>query len=300
MNRTLRTALKVMAVLAALAAEPALAANCAVVSFSPGAPPTISYDPIKATQSATTTFTATLSGFAGNDKKYVLILTDADTGTPLRIGTTGPIYGITAGGSTVSFPRNTTAAGSGVAQSDKAITSVSFTVALPINSSGQDFVGGTQYTENLGYALQCYVANGSASGLDTGSAVSLTSSIASVLSIVTASPQTLSFGNFTTTSQTLQISLKSTSSMSVSVATANGSQMVLSGAVMPYPANSTIPYTMSFAGTPITTSAAQTVSRAGVGGNNFAFALTLPGGVPSGKLPGTYADVITLTIVPGP
>jgi hypothetical protein len=286
--------------LAALGAEPALAANCAVVSFSPGAPATITYDPIKATQSATTTFTATLSGFAGNDKKYILILTDADTGTPLRIGTTGPIYTITTGATTVSFPKNTTALSSGVAQTTSTTTSVPVTVALPVNSSGQDFVGGTQYTENLGYSLQCYAANGSSSGADTGSAASLTSTIASVLSIVTASPLTLNFGNFTTTTQTLQVSLKSTSTMSVSVSTVNGSQMVLSGAVSPFPTNSTIPYTMTFGGSAITTSSAQSVSRAGVGGTNFAFALTLPGGIPSGKLPGTYADVITLTIVPGP
>nr|WP_166180432.1 hypothetical protein [Altererythrobacter segetis] len=300
MNRTLRAVLVATSAATALGAEPALAANCANVSFSPGAPATITYDPIKATQSATTTFTATLSGFASNDKKYILILTDADTGTPLRIGTTGPIYTITSGATTVSFPKNTTAVSSGVAQSDKAVTSPSFTVALPVNSSGQDFVGGTQCTENLGYSLQCFFANGNSSGADTGSAVSLTTSIASVLSIVTASPQTLNFGNFTTTSQTLQVSLKSTSTMSVSVSTVNGSQMVLNGAVSPFPTNSTIPYTMTFAGSAITAGSPQTVSRAGVGGNTFAFALTLPGGVPSGKLPGTYADVITLTIVPGP
>ena len=278
---------------------PARAANCADVSFSPGSTPVISYDPIKGTQSATTTLNFTLSGNFRGYKTYRLIVTDAHTGTPLRIGATGPIYTVTQGGETVSFPLNSSADAL-VAEKSLSQSPQSLTVTLPVNSAGTDYVGGANYTENLGYSLVCYKMNDSPSVPDSGPAFAINTQIAKVLSIVTASPQTLNFGNFTTTSQALQVNIKSTSTMSVSVSTTNGSRMVLEGAVAPFPTNSVIPFTMSFGGSALAPNSSATVARGAVGGSNYAFVLALPEGIPSGKLPGNYSDVITLTIVPSP
>ena len=98
--------------------------------------------------------------------------------------------------------------------------------------------------------------------------------------------------------------MKSTSSLNVAVSStsytqSSVTQLVRSGAVTPYPANSVIPYSMTFNGASITPSAAlANHQRAGVLGSDYVLLLTLPG-VPSGKLAGSYSDTITLTITPG-
>jgi hypothetical protein len=125
-------------------------------------------------------------------------------------------------------------------------------------------------------------------------------SIKKVVSITTAGPQTINFGNFTTTSQQLQVGVKSTSSIDVNVQTANTNQMVLAGAVSPYPANSSIPYTMTLNGTTVSNGTSLTnQTRAGVAGMSWPLLLNLTGGLPSGKIAGTYSDTITLTLTPG-
>ena len=76
--------------------------------------------------------------------------------------------------------------------------------------------------------------------------------------------------------------------------------MVLAGAVSPYPTHSVIPYTMTLNGDAIANGTSLTNRpRAGVAGSNWPLVLTLPEGLPSGKLAGSYADTITLTLTPG-
>ena len=73
-----------------------------------------------------------------------------------------------------------------------------------------------------------------------------------------------------------------------------------SGAVTPFPANQSIPYTMTFGGAAITTATGlSNQTRAGVAGSNYPLVLNLTGGLPSGKLAGSYSDTVTLTITPG-
>jgi hypothetical protein len=105
---------------------------------------------------------------------------------------------------------------------------------------------------------------------------------------------------FTTTQQTLNISLKSTSSVNTSISTSHGNMMVRQGAVTPYPTNEAIPYTMTFnsISMPAAGLSNQNYARAGVGGESWPLILNLPS-LPTGKLAGLYQDVITLTLSAG-
>ncbi|MFM6932031.1 MAG: hypothetical protein ACKOUT_07290 [Novosphingobium sp.] len=283
-----------------LGANPALAACSATVS---SAPATLNYDPIKAVAATTTTFTVSISKGASSDDAFRLIFTDSATGSPLKVGTSGPQYAITDTiGQTVSFQSGTTAAGQSglntiVLASGNGTTSATYTVSLPVNST-TDFVGGNNFIENLGYSLQC-LKNNVVQSTGSGSLTSLNASITNVLSVVTASPQTLNFGNFTSASQTLQVGLKSTNSINVSVSSLNSSTMVLAGATPPYNSSNSIPYTMTFNGATLSSSGTNNVARASVTGSTYPFVMSLTGGVPSGKFSGVYADVITLTFTPG-
>ena len=288
---------------ATLAATPAHAALCAAVSIA-SSPATINYNPITAAAAVTTTFTVTVGNkVSTNDATFRLIFTDSASAATLNIGTAGPQYSIlNSGGQVVSFPSGSTALG------QPGVTAVSFTgvpltltytISLPVNS-GTDFTStATPFTENLSYSLMCYKGNGQSQGADAGSITSINSLITNVLSVITASPQTLNFGNFTTTSQNLNVNIKSTNTINVAVSTAKGSVMALNGAVAPYAANNSIPYTMTFNGAALASTATNNVVRASVAGANYPFALNLTGGLPTGKLAGTYSDVITLTITPG-
>ncbi len=286
-----------------LGAAPAWAANCAAITVATS-PPTIAFDPIKATGPVTATFTITVGAKVSNpDVSAILIFTDSVAATPLKIGAAGPQYTITnSGAQLVSFQSGTTAAIQSTITKipvSNASSNVTYTVSLPVNTT-VDYTGGTSFTENLSYSLQCYKSLGTtATGSDTGSLLNLTSTITNVLSVITASPQTLNFGNFTTTSQNLQVNIKSTNTINVAVSTANSSVMALAGAVAPYAANNSIPYTMTFNGAALASTATNNVVRASVTGANYPFALNLTGGLPTGKLAGTYSDVITLTITPG-
>ena len=176
--------------------------------------------------------------------------------------------------------------------------SLQFTV---LANTTEDFVGGASFTETLNYGIQCFQQNGNSNGTAgplTGPPVTVT--IPKLVSITTGSPATINFGSFSTATQTLQVGLKSTSSVNVTVATSNVNQMVLAGAVMPYPSNSVIPYTMSLDGVTVANgSSLSNRPRATVGGTNWPLILSLTGGVPSGKLAGGYSDTITLTLTPG-
>ena len=134
------------------------------------------------------------------------------------------------------------------------------------------------YSEALSFTIQCFQSNGTTSnGIDNATASGLTVSltIPKLISIVTASPSPINFGNFSATSAQSQITVKSTSTLNVSVTSSSFvqsslTQLVRSGAVTPYPANSVIPYTMKFnnvtiaPGTPLANH-----QRAGVSGSDL-------------------------------
>lgn len=295
---------------ALFASGTARAANCAsTVSFSPS---TVDFaqtwDPMITPTAQTLTFTGTFSNFASSSAKVKLIFLDNDSGSPIRLGSTGPKYTVTIGATTYAFPSGTsisaqsatiTIQGSG----SNANISQAFTVTVPANTSPvEDFVGGQTFSEALKFTLQCLKNNGDPTGdsnsLQSGPTISLT--IPKLVSLTTASPQTIDFGSFTTTTQQLNVGLKSTSSVNVTVATAKNNQMILAGAVTPYPSNSVIPYTMTLNGDTIANGTSLTNRpRAGVSGTSWPLILTLTGGIPSGKLAGSYSDTITLTLTPG-
>lgn len=301
-----------MLTFAALCAQPAFGQNCATVSVSPATPTIPAWNPINpALQEAT--LTATIQRVNSNSRSARLIFLDANSSaSPTRVGTSsGPKYQVinTDTGATVSFPQGTSVAGQTVATTNlpNGAGGNSVTVNLKVqilanNSPVEDFVGGTAFSETLNYAIQCFNNSGGPTGVDNLATSNLTASltIPRLVSITAATPTTLNFGSFTTDNQTGQISVKSTSSLNVSVSTTNGSQMVRSGAVAPYPANSVIPYTLQFNGVTLAPGSPLTnQTRAGVLGSTFPLKLTLVGGLPSGKLAGSYSDTVVVTITPG-
>lgn len=298
--------------LAACVASPALAENCALVSVLPASPSIPTWNPITpALQEAT--FVATIvRKNKGSTNSARLIFVDANSTSPTtRVGTTaGPKYQIinTDTGATASFPSGSLVTGQTIATtalpngSGGNSVAVNFKVRILANNTPvEDFIGGTNFSETLNYAIQCF-SGSTNDGIDnaTASNLSVSLNIPKLVSIVTATPATINFGNFTTTTQSAQVTVKSTSSLNVSVSTTNGSQLVRSGAVSPYPTNSTIPYQLTFNNVALTPAAPlSNQTRAGVIGSSFPVALNLTGGLPSGKLAGSYSDTVVLTITPG-
>ena len=292
----------------------AAAASCANISVSPATPSIPQWNPINpAAQEGT--FTVTVTRVANSTKSVRLIFLDLDNNaTPVRIGTTaGPRYQIinTDSGETISFPSGTQISSQSISSIQfgngaNASVTVNMKVRILANSSPvEDFTGGNVFTETLKYAAACFTnsgnGNGGANGTDSGSGSNLTLSltIPKLASIVTATPATINFGNFTTTTQQAQVSVKSTSALNVSASTTNTGKLVRNGAGASPPLNSYIPYSMQFNTvtiTPGTTLSNQ--NRAGVIGSSYPLSLTLTDGIPSGKLAGTYSDTITLTITP--
>jgi hypothetical protein len=291
---------------ALLASGRAEAANCATVTFTSPSIPT--WNPINPA-AVQANFTATIIRTSNSSRSARLILLDTNNASaPVRVGIAGPQYQITnlGSGATISFPQNTQVTTQTVALTDLPngmpgnSVNVSMQVTIPANIAAEDFVGGTAFTETLNYGIQCFNNSNAANGTDSPVASNLTLSmtIPKLVSITTSSPQTINFGNFTTATQTLQVGVKSTSSINVTVQ--SGDQMVLAGAVQPYPTNSVIPYTMTLNGDTIANNTSlSNRPRASVGGSNWPLVLNLTGGVPSGKLAGGYSDTITLTLTPG-
>jgi len=285
-----------------LGSSRAEAANCAsTVSFSPT---TVSFgqtwDPMITPSAKTLSLSATFSNFAAGTKDVKLILLDNDSGSPLRLGAAGPKYTVTAGATTYAFASGTSVTGQPATNASGSSVTFNLTVTIPANTSPvEDFVGGQAFSESLKFTLQCLKNNGDEAGinsLQSGPTIDIT--IPRLVSLTTASPQAINFGSFTTTTQTLQVGLKSTSSVNVVVT--SGNQMVLAGAQQPYPANSVIPYTMTFNGVSIANGSSLTNQpRVGVAGTNWPLVLSLTGGLPTGKLAGSYSDTITLTLTPG-
>jgi len=291
------------------AAGPAVAANCATVSFS-GVTNFPQFDPISGGYTPQT-ITATLTRASGSSAVTArLILLDGDAGTPIKLAQSGPTYDVTSGGSSILFVSTHSIATNGEGalatfSGSSATASLSFNIPDSPNTT-TDFTGGVGYSEPLKYSVECYKnTGGSGNGNALASDNNVSAFTASVVimpkvSLTIASPQTINFGSFTTTTQNLNVGLKSTSSVNVAVSTAKGGQMVLSGAVSPYPSNSVIPYTMTLNGVSVANGTNLTnQTRAGVAGTSWPLVLTLTGGLPSGKIAGGYSDTITLTLTPG-
>lgn len=311
MTRNLAT-LSGAALLALLNTSSALAATCATVTLNPGTPSIPTWNPLNpAAQEAT--FTATITRVSSNFKSVRLIFLDSNSNvTPTRIGTaSGPRYNIfnVDTGNIISFASGTVIGSTnppnlsfGNGPSNVLLTNLK--IQIPANTlPSEDFIGGSTYSETLNYAIQCFKSGGNGQPAATdgpvASNLTLSMSIPKLVSIVTATPSAINFGNFTNTIQQALITVKSTSTLNVTVNTERGGQMTRSGAVSPYPLNSSIPYTMKWNNTIIAPGSTLTnQARAGVTGTAYPLSLTLAE-IPSGKLAGTYSDVITVTITAG-
>ena len=287
-------------------AQPAMANSCATVSFT--VPSLPQFDPINGGYSPQT-ITANVTRNDNKADLVRLVLIDADSATTLRLQQSGPIYDIASGGTSILH-----ASPYSIGSNDGATVNlsgnsgnVSLTFSIQnLTNTSTDFIGGTTYTEPLKYSVQCYNTNGASGKTDTLgkdeniSAFTAAVTIAKIVSITTAGPQTIDFGNFTMTQQQLQVGVKSTSSINVGVTTLKNNQMGLAGAGNSPPTNSAIPYTMTLNGTTVANNTNLTnQTRAGVAGMNWPLVLTLTGGLPSGKIAGSYSDTITLTLTPG-
>ena len=298
------------ALLALAAADPASAALCATVSFSPTLVALPDYDPI-AGGSVQTSFTATITRQSSATTDVRLIFLSSMINLPVRLGIKvgsnfGPLYQIldpsgvnvafnsTASVTTKTNPKISLATG---ASGDS--IAVNYLASVLANSSGADYGNGT-YVDSLKYSIQCFQA-GVTQASDTGVAGPVLSvTIPNLVSLTTASPQTLDFQSFTTLTQQLNIGLKSTGPINVNLTTQNQRKMVLAGAPSPAPLNSYIDYRITLNGYSVGSGPLilTNVPRAGVGGKSWPLLLTLPS-QPSGKLAGSYSDTITLTVTPG-
>lgn len=299
------------AVAALAAAEPAFGAQCATVTFSPGNVTLPNYDPIAGSE-IQASFTATITRVSPATTKVRLIFVDSDTGagTIPRIGAIGtqlgPAYNILDPGgniaafslnSDVTLKRNPTIS-LPVGPSGDSV-SVSYLVDVLSNSLVRDYRNGN-YGETLTYSIQCFqglISQGSDTQL---SGPNLSVTVPNLVSMTTASPQTLDFQNFTMLTQQLNVGLKSTGPVDVELITENQRRMVLVGAPSPAPLNSYIAYRITLNGRSITTDpyVLTNAPRIGGAGRAWPLLLSLPS-QPSGKVAGSYSDTITLTITPG-
>ena len=290
------------------AAQPAFAEQCATVSFSPGNVTLPNYDPI-AGGSVQSSLTATIMRSSPSTTSVRFMFMDSDTTLPLRLGVKGTVRGpqyqiLDSGGVVVANPQGT-AISSRIPKislptgpSGDAV-SASYLVNLLPNTALRDFTNGT-YGESLSYTVQCFQAL-SIQGSDTAvSGPNLSVTIPDLVSMTTASPQTMDFESFTTLRQQLNVGLKSTGPIDVQLTTEHQRKMVLDGAPSPAPTNSYISYAITLNGRAVSTDPyiLTDAPRASVAGRNWPLVLSLPR-APSGKLAGSYRDTIILTVTPG-
>lgn len=298
------------AILCLAAAQPAFAAQCATVVFSPGTVTLPNYDPINggAVQSS---FVATISRVQATTRSVRLIFNDAVGGEPVQVrpstGTGGPLYEILdPSGINIAFgkyasvfaARNPTVPLPEGPSGDS--VAVSYTVNILTNSGGRDFRNG-HYGDNLSYSVACFQGSGSGQGGDTFvPGLALSATIPNLVSLTTASPATLDFQNFTTLTQQLDVGVKSTGPINVELQTDNDRKMVRMGSPAPVPLNSYIRYGIRLRGANVASDPyiLSNAPRAGVGGTQWPLQLTLSA-QPSGKVAGSYSDTITLTVTPG-
>lgn len=297
---------------ASLWTAPAIAAQCATVSFSPATVTVPAWNPITpGAQQASFSMTVTRVSTATNAIR--IIFTDSnDSSQPVKLGTNGAASGpqyqvLDPSGNNVVYPLGTsiisvkpTPLVQYQSKSSNNAVSVTFRVYVPANTPGTDFTNGT-YGETINYVIQCTNSGNNTNPTDgptSGPALSLT--IPNLVSLTTASAATLDFQNFTSLTQQLNVGLKSTGPVDVAIDSTNKLRMVRVGASSPYPDNSTIAYLMSLRSTNIPSLPTTLTSqpRAGVGGTTWPLVLSLPS-QPSGKVAGSYGDTITLTLTPG-
>jgi spore coat protein U-like protein len=279
------------------------------VSFAPTTPTVASWSPFPSGTQQTVTFNVTVNktGGGGNVRKARLIIRDTESDATLRFATLsgfpGPIYTVEPGG------RNSTATNAGLTDSNSlffdygsgngSVTKTA-TLTVPVNSANADFISGT-YSQTTTYLVQCYNNGGSAQGIaQTGTGPTLNVVVPALVSTITASPTSINFGNFTQLNQPVSLTVSSTGTINATISTTNGNQMVLTGAQLPYPTNSTIPYNLTFESQSVPAAGATrpNLTRTGVGGGSKSLLLALPA-IPTGKLAGTYTDTITITMTPG-
>lgn len=279
------------------------------VSFSSTSPTITSWNPLSNGTLQTTTFTVTVTknGGGGNTKGAALIIRDTNDGTvPLRVGSAGgvgPIYTLTGGTGTSVTPTASNSIIFDLPNQTGAATNgpQTITLTVPANTASADFVSGN-YSQTTQFAIQCYNNNiGQTQGaLQTGTGPTLNVTIPALVSTITATPASINFGSFTQLNQPVALTLSSTGTINATISTANGNKMVLAGAQLPYPTNSTIPYDLMFEGqsVPATGATRSNLTRTGVSGGSKSLSLSLPA-IPTGKLAGTYTDTITITMTPG-
>lgn len=300
------------AFLAVAAADPALAAQCANVSFSPLTVTVPAWNPINpGAQQAS--FTMTVTRISSTTNAIRIIFTDSnDSSQPVKLGTNGTSSGpqyqvLDPSGNNVVYPLGTSITSvkptpliQYQSKSSNNAVSVPFRAYVPANTPGADFTNGT-YGETINYVIQCSNSGNNTNPIDgptSGPAVSLT--IPNLVSLTTASAATLDFQNFTSLTQQLNVGLKSTGPVNVAIDSINKLKMVRTGASSPYPDNSTIAYLLSLRGVsvPALPTTLTNQPRAGVAGVQWPLILSMPS-APSGKVAGSYSDTITLTLTPG-
>jgi hypothetical protein len=283
-------------------------ADCANITASPAIPTIPQWNPLDG-QPQEATFTVKMRREQGGARSARLIFLDANSSaSPTRIGATvGPRYEILNRGSQpISFPQGTQVGSVNVPSTqfnNDGEATLDLKVRILGNSSAsEDFEGGHTFSETLRYSVQCFKQNGGALAADQAvlSNLQLSLTIPKLVSINTAGPARINFQDFTVAAQHALISVRSTSMLHVSATTANGGKLVMGRSGEE---NTIIPYRMSFGAEGETLAALPlgsviTATRAGVGGSDYMLRLALVGGVPSGKLAGTYSDTITLTIAP--
>lgn len=293
-------------------ASPALAANCATVSFSPASVSLPAWNPITPGP-VQANFTATVTRANATTTSVRLIFLDSnDTAQPVKLGAasggaSGPFYQLLdSAGVNILYPHNTAVTGTSAPllnypnKGGGNALSTSLRLVVPANSGAADFANGT-YGATVNYAVQCFASGNKANGSDgplAGPAASLV--IPNLVSLTTASAATLDFQSFTSLTQQLNVGLKSTGPVNVDVQSDNKLKMVRAGAPTPIADNSSIKYFLSLRGidinrTPLTLT---NQPRAGVAGTSWPLVLSLPS-QPSGKVAGSYSDVIVLTLTPG-
>ena len=289
-----------LAPLALVGAQPAFAANCAKVSFSPATVSLPNWDPINP-GAVVATFSATIRPDSGGSKSVRIIFLDSnDVSAPIRLGVNGPIYQVLDNsGNNILYPKNasiTTASNPTASSPAGDMITVPLRVNVPAKTDNVDYASGT-LSETISYAVQCFTSTGKSNGIDgpfAGPVLTLT--IPQLVSITTGSAANIDFRNFTMTTSNVSVGVKSTSRVQVSFVTANVSKMVRAGSPSPSPLNSSIPYTMMLNGQPLTNGLQ--LSRAGTStGTTWPLVLDL-GTLPQGKIAGSYADTITLTLTP--
>jgi hypothetical protein len=299
------------AILALSLARPAVAAQCASVSFSPSSVSIPNWNPIvPSAKEASFVMTVTRLNTATTGVRLIFLDSNDQTSV-VRLGSdgqfSGPVYQVLdPSGQNILYPKNGTVASikgqpafTWQNKNSNNTTSLNLRVYVPANTGNADFPNGT-YAETPSYQIQCLNNGNETNQIDTASGPAVSLVIPNLVSLTTAGAATLDFQNFTSLSQSISVGLKSTGPINAAIVSANAFKMARVGAAAPYPQNSSIDYELTLRGVRITP--ANTIltgqPRAGVAGTTWPLTMTLLS-TSSGKVAGSYSDTITLTLTPG-